>query len=166
APSREDVERLRGTLPENPVERRRRLQAGWGFSDLEMRDVVNAGAVETIEETVAAGASPAAARKWWSGELARRADADGVAVTDLGVTPAHIAERDALVTSGRLNDSMARQTLEGVLAGEGTPTEVADARGLELVQDDSALQEAVDSVLAANPDVVERIRGGKVQAVG
>ena len=166
APSREDVERLRTTLPEPPAQRRRRLQETWGYTDLEMRDVVNAGAVETIEETVAAGASPAAARKWWSGELARRANADGVAITDLGVTPAHIAELDALVTGGRLNDSMARQALEGVLAGEGTPTEVADARGLELVQDDSALQAAVDTVLEANPDVVERIRGGKVQAVG
>ena len=166
APSREEVERLRATLPENPAERRRRLQADWGYSDLEMRDVVNAGAVDVIEETVAAGATPAAARKWWTGDLARRANADGVAVTDLGVTPAHIAELDGLVTGGRLNDSMARQVMEGVVAGEGTPTQVADARGLELVQDDSALQAAVDTVVAANPDIVEKIRGGKVQAAG
>ncbi len=166
APSREDVERLRATLPENPADRRRRLQDAWGFTDLEMRDVVNAGAVEVIEETVAAGAAPAAARKWWTGVLARRANTDGVAVTDLGVTPAHVAELDGLVTSGRLNDSMARQVLDGVVAGEGTPTQVADARGLELVQDDGALQAAVDKVVAANPDVAEKIRGGKVQAVG
>ncbi|MFK5582143.1 MULTISPECIES: Asp-tRNA(Asn)/Glu-tRNA(Gln) amidotransferase subunit GatB [unclassified Serinicoccus] len=168
APTRDHVERLRATLPENPAERRRRLQGDWGYSDLEMRDVVNAGAVEVIEETVAAGASPAAARKWWMGELARRAKGEGPdsTVLDLGVTPAHIAELDGLVTDGRLNDSMARQVLDGVLAGEGTPVQVADARGLELVQDDGALQAAVDEVIAANPDVVERIRGGKVQAVG
>ena len=166
APSREDVERLRATLPENPVERRRRLQERWGFSDLEMRDVVNAGAVEVIEETVAAGASAAAARKWWTGDLARRANAQGVAVTGLGVTPAHIAELDGMVTAGRLNDSMARQVLEGVVAGEGGPTQVADARGLELVQDDGALQAAVDKVIAANADVADKIRGGKVQAAG
>ncbi|WP_298747167.1 Asp-tRNA(Asn)/Glu-tRNA(Gln) amidotransferase subunit GatB [uncultured Serinicoccus sp.] len=171
APTREDVERLRATLPENPAERRRRLQEEWGYSDLEMRDVVNAGAVEVIETTVAAGASPAAARKWWMGELARRAktageDGGAVDLLDLGVTPAHVAELDSLVTGGRLNDSMARQTLEGVLAGEGTPTEVADARSLELVQDDGALQGAVEEVIAENPDVVEKIRGGKVQAVG
>ena len=43
APSRETVEALRGTLPEPPAARRRRLQADWGFADLEMRDVVNAG---------------------------------------------------------------------------------------------------------------------------
>jgi aspartyl-tRNA(Asn)/glutamyl-tRNA(Gln) amidotransferase subunit B len=166
APNDEDVERLRGTLPEPPAQRRRRLQSDWGYSDLEMRDVVNAGAVELIEETVAAGATAAAARKWWSGELARRANAEGGSVADFGVTPADIAELDGLVRDGRLNDSMARQVLDGVVAGEGRPTEVADARGLELVQDDGALEAAVDRVIGANPDVAQKIRDGKVQAAG
>ncbi len=102
-----------------------------------MRDVVNAGLVELVEETVAAGASPAAARKWWSGEVARRANAEGQDVptyaAGLGVGPASVVELEGLVTSGRLNDSMARQVWEGVLSGEGTPTAVADARGLALV---------------------------------
>ncbi|WP_270888536.1 Asp-tRNA(Asn)/Glu-tRNA(Gln) amidotransferase subunit GatB [Pedococcus sp. 5OH_020] len=166
APTPETVERLRATLPEPPSQRRRRLQQDWGYSDLEMRDVMNAGAVELIEETVAAGATPAAARKWWTGELARRANAEGRAVEDFGVTPAHIAELDGLVRSGRLNDSMARQVLDGVVAGEGGPTEVADARGLELVQDDGALEAAVDKVIAANADVAQKVRDGKVQAAG
>ncbi|WP_431841367.1 Asp-tRNA(Asn)/Glu-tRNA(Gln) amidotransferase subunit GatB [Calidifontibacter indicus] len=166
APSRETVEELRGTLPEPPAQRRKRLQGEWGYSDLEMRDVINAGAVELIEETVAAGASPAAARKWWTGELARRANSEGKGVEDFGVTPAHIAELDGLVKAGRLNDSMARQVLDGVIAGEGTPTEVADARGLELVQDDGALEAAVDKVIDANPDVAQKVRDGKVQAAG
>ncbi|MDO5504521.1 MAG: Asp-tRNA(Asn)/Glu-tRNA(Gln) amidotransferase subunit GatB, partial [Actinomycetia bacterium] len=170
APSREWVEELRATLPEPPAERRKRLQSDWGYSDLEMRDVLNAGLVELIEETVAAGASPAAARKWWSGEIARRANTEGQDVPSyaagLGVTPAHIVELESLVTSGRLNDSMARQVWEGVLDGEGGPTEVADARGLELVQDSGALEAAVDDVIAANPDIADKIRDGKVQAVG
>jgi aspartyl-tRNA(Asn)/glutamyl-tRNA(Gln) amidotransferase subunit B len=170
APSAELVEALRGTLPEPPAARRKRLQADWGFADLEMRDVVNAGLVDLVEETVTAGASPAAARKWWSGEIARRANAEGVDVptyaSGLGVGPASVVELESLVTSGRLNDAMARQAWEGVLAGEGTPTEVADARGLALSQDTAALEAAVDAVIAANPDVADKIRDGKVQAVG
>ncbi|AKU17446.1 Asp-tRNA(Asn)/Glu-tRNA(Gln) amidotransferase subunit GatB [Luteipulveratus mongoliensis] len=166
APSRELVDRLRTTLPEPPAERRKRLQSAWGYSDLEMRDVMNAGAVEIIQETVAAGASPAAARKWWTGELARRANNEGKSVSDFNVTPAHVAELDGMVTAGRLNDSMARQVLEGVIDGEGSPTAVADARGLELVQDDGALEAAVDQVIADNPDVADKVRDGKVQAVG
>ena len=166
APTRERVEELRATLPEPPAERRKRLQADWGYTDLEMRDVLNASAVEVIEETVAAGATPAAARKWWTGDLARRANEAGTAVTELGVTPAHIAELDAMVRGGRLNDSMARQVMEGVLAGEGGPTQVADARGLELVQDDGALEAAVDKVIEANPDVADKVRDGKLNAAG
>ena len=92
APSREWVEELRATLPEPPAERRKRLQGEWGFSDLEMRDVYN--------------------------------------------------------------------------AGEGQPTQVADARGLELVQDDGALEAAVAKVIDANPDVAQKVRDGKVQAAG
>ena len=170
APSREWVEELRAALPEPPAQRRKRLQTAYGFSDLEMRDVLNAGLLDLIEETVAAGGSPAAARKWWSGEIARRASAQGQDVptyaAGLGLSPAAVVELEGMVTSGRLNDALARQVLEGVLAGEGMPSAVADARGLVLVQDDAALGAAVDEVLAANPDVVEKIRAGKVQAVG
>ena len=166
APSAESVDALRRTLPEPPVQRRRRLQSEWGFTDLEMRDVVNAGAVELIESTVAVGATPAGARKWWSGELARRANADGRELGELGITPRMIAELDGLVRGGRLNDSMARQVLEGMLAGEGNPAAIADARGLALVQDEGALAAAVDAVIAANPEVVDKIRGGRVQAAG
>jgi len=166
APTRERVEELRATMPEPPAERRRRRQKDWGYSDLEMRDVMNAGAVELIEESVAAGASPVGARKWWMGELARRASLEARDLADFGVTPAHVAELDAMVTSGRLNDSMARQVLEAVLAAEGSPLEVADARGLQLVNDDGALSAAVDTVIAANPDIAEKVRDGKVQAAG
>jgi aspartyl-tRNA(Asn)/glutamyl-tRNA(Gln) amidotransferase subunit B len=166
APTRERVEELRATMPEPPTERRRRLQNDWGYSDMEMRDVMNAGAVMLIEESVAAGATPAGARKWWMGELARRASVEGRDLADFGVTPAYVAELDSLVASGRLNDSMARQVLDGVLAGEGSPAAVADARGLQLVSDDGALSAAVDAVIAANPDVADKVREGKVQAAG
>jgi aspartyl-tRNA(Asn)/glutamyl-tRNA(Gln) amidotransferase subunit B len=170
APPREVVERLRGTLPEPPAQRRKRLQSDWGYSDLEMRDVVNAGLVELIGETVTSGASPAAARKWWTGEVARRANAEGQDVATyaagLGAGPAHVAELEGLVTQGRLNDSLARQVWQGVLDGEGSPTEVADARGLQLDQDSGALEAAVDKVVEANPDVAQKIRDGKVQAAG
>ncbi len=166
APSAQTVEALRATLPELPAARRRRLQGEWGFADLEMRDVVNAGALELIEASVAAGATPAGARKWWSGEIARRANVEGRDLTDFGITPRMVAELDTLVRSGRLNDSMARQVFDGMLAGEGNPGAIADARGLALVRDDDALGAAVDEVIAANPDLVEKIRGGKVQAAG
>ena len=166
APGREWVEQIRAALPELPAARRRRLKAEWGLADDEMRDVVNAGALDLIEATAAAGASAQAARKWWMGELARAAKDRGVALEDLPVSAAQVAQLQGLVDSGRLTDKLARQVLEGVLAGEGDPGAVVEARGLEVVSDETALLAAVDEALAAQPDVAEKIRGGKVKAAG
>ncbi|PZR51579.1 Asp-tRNA(Asn)/Glu-tRNA(Gln) amidotransferase GatCAB subunit B [Xylanimonas oleitrophica] len=165
-PSREWVEEIRASLPELPAARRRRLQGEWGYADAEMRDVVNAGALDLIEATVAGGASPAAARKWWMGELARYAKQTETALTEVAITPAQIAQLQSLVDSGRINDKLARQVLEGVLAGEGDPEQVVTARGLEIVSDDGALLAAVDEALAAQPDVVEKVRAGNQGPVG
>lgn len=166
APAREWVEQLRAELPELPRVRRARLQAEWGLSDLDMQSVLNAGAVELIEQTIAAGAPADQARKWWLGELARRSNETGIELAEQPITPAQVARVCALVAEGKLNDKLARQVIEGVLAGEGDPDAVVAARGLAVVSDDSALGSAVDQVIADNPDVAEKIRGGKVQAVG
>ena len=165
-PDREWVEELRASLPELPVAKRRRLRTEWGYADMEMRDVINAGALELIEATVAAGCDPASARKWWMGEISRRAKEREVSLDEAGVSPAQVAELQGLIDSGRINDKLARQALEGVLAGEGDPTQVVEARGLEVVSADGALTAAVQEALDANPDIVEKIKGGKVQAAG
>nr|CAA9356281.1 MAG: Aspartyl-tRNA(Asn) amidotransferase subunit B @ Glutamyl-tRNA(Gln) amidotransferase subunit B [uncultured Nocardioidaceae bacterium] len=164
--SAEWVEQLRATLAEAPRARRARLQAEWGASELEMRDIVGAGALTLVEQTVASGASPQAARKWWLSELARRANEAGVELTELPITPSDVAAIQGLVDAGRINDKLARAVFDGVLAGEGAPDEVVAARGLEVVSDDAALGEAVDRAIAANPDVSAKIRDGKVAAAG
>ncbi|HNL51092.1 MAG TPA: Asp-tRNA(Asn)/Glu-tRNA(Gln) amidotransferase subunit GatB [Actinomycetota bacterium] len=166
AASAEWVDHLRTTLPEPPAQRRARLQQDWGFTDLEMRDVVNAEAVELIEETIAAGATAGGAKKWWLGELARRSNDSGVALADLGIDPDGVARIETLIAEGSLNDKMARQVIDGILAGEGTADEVVASRGLVVVSDDGALTVAVQEAISANPDVADKVRGGKVAAVG
>ncbi len=166
AASREWVEELRQTLPEPPAARRRRLQTEWGFSDLDMRDTVGAGALDLVAATIEAGAAPQAARKWWLGELARRANEASVELAGLAITPRQVAEIQSLIEAGTINDKLARGVFDGVLAGEGSPAEVVAARGLEVVSDDGALSDAVDRAIAANPDVADKIRDGKVAAAG
>ncbi|BCB82081.1 Asp-tRNA(Asn)/Glu-tRNA(Gln) amidotransferase subunit GatB [Phytohabitans flavus] len=166
APDPAWVASLKEALPELPRVHRKRLQTEWGLSDQDMQSVVNAGAVELIEETVAAGASPDGARKWWLGELARRANEAAIELVEVGATPAQVAELQRLVDEGKLNDKLARTVLEGVIAGEGSPTEIMTARGLEVVSDTGALTAAVDEAIAANPDVADKIREGKVAAAG
>ncbi|MFC7244499.1 Asp-tRNA(Asn)/Glu-tRNA(Gln) amidotransferase subunit GatB [Catellatospora aurea] len=166
APEPAWVEQLKAALPELPRQHRARLKTEWNLSDLDMQSILNAGAVELIERTVAAGASPEAARKWWLGELSRRANAEGVELEAVGATPAQVAQLQTLVASGKLTDKLARQVLEGVLAGEGDPEQIMAARGLEVVSDTGALTAAIDEAIAANPDVAEKIRGGNQAAAG
>jgi len=165
-PSKELIEQIRATLPEKPAERRKRLQGEWQFSDLEFRDVVNSDLLDELEETVAKGAKPQAARKWWTGEIARLANAEGKDVSDLAITPADVAELATLVESGKINDRIGREVLQAVLSGEGNPAKIVADRGLEVVSDDTALQAAIDEALAKQPDVLEKIREGKLQAAG
>jgi aspartyl-tRNA(Asn)/glutamyl-tRNA(Gln) amidotransferase subunit B len=166
APSAEWVEELRGTLPELPWERRRRIQDEWGVSDEEIRDLVNAGALDLVEATVAAGASSQEARSWWVAYLAQQANTRSVELADLAITPEQVARVIELVATGELTNKLARQVVDGVLDGEGSPDEVVAARGLKVVSDEGELIAAVDAALAEQPDVVEKIRGGKVQAAG
>ena len=144
---------------------RRRLKADWGFTDIDFQGVVNGGLLNEVLATVEAGATPAAARKWWTGELTRIANAQGTDASELA-EPADVAELASLVEEGTLTDRLARQVLEGVIAGEGSPREIVDARGLAVVSDDGALVAAIDQALAAQPDVLAKIRDGKVQAAG
>jgi aspartyl-tRNA(Asn)/glutamyl-tRNA(Gln) amidotransferase subunit B len=166
APSAELIEQLRATLPEPPSLRRKRLQDSWGFSDHDMQSLINAGGVELVEATVEAGASADASRKWWLGELARLANERGCDLAELPITPEQVARVVVLIDDGALNDKLARQVIEGVVNGEGGPDDVVAARGLAVVSDDTALLAAIDDALAAQPDVAEKIRGGKVAAAG
>ncbi|MGH3674422.1 MAG: Asp-tRNA(Asn)/Glu-tRNA(Gln) amidotransferase subunit GatB, partial [Mycobacterium sp.] len=166
APEAEFVEKLRHTIPELPWLIRQRIQQDWGISDEVMRDLVNAGAVELVAATVEHGASSEAARAWWGNFLVQKANEAEVDLDALAITPAQVAAVISLVDEGKLSNKLARQVVEGVLAGEGEPDQVIKARGLEVVRDDSLIQAAVDEALAANPDVAEKIRGGKVQAAG
>jgi aspartyl-tRNA(Asn)/glutamyl-tRNA(Gln) amidotransferase subunit B len=165
-PSDDWVQTLRATLPELPWQRQARLQAEWGLSDLELRDLVNAGALETIAATVDAGAPPAEARSWWVAYLTQQANSRGVELSELAITPKQVARVIALVGEGALSNNLARQVVDGILAGEGEPDDIVAARGLAVVSDDTALTAAIEQALSAQPDVAAKIRGGKIAAAG
>ena len=166
APDAEWVASLKAALPEAPSVRRKKLTTELGLSDLDSQAMVNAGVLDLVLATVEAGAPAGEARNWWLGHLAQAANARGVEATELPVEPAQVARVVELVAEGALTAGLARQVVDGVLAGEGSPDEVVEERGLAVVSDEGALTEAVDAALAAQPDTADKVRGGKVQAVG
>ena len=166
APDAAWVEQLRAALPEAPSVRRRQLVEQLGLSELDSAAMVNAGVLDLVLATVDAGAPAAEARNWWLGPLAQAANRAGTEAGELAITPGQVARVVALVAEGTLTAGLARQVVDGVLAGEGEPDAVVAARGLAVVSDEGALGEAVDAAIAAQPGAADKVRGGKVQAVG
>jgi aspartyl-tRNA(Asn)/glutamyl-tRNA(Gln) amidotransferase subunit B len=166
APDAAWVEELKGTIPEAPSLHRRRLVEQLALSSLDAEAMTNAGVLDLVLATVDAGAPAADARNWWLGHLAQSANSAGIEPAELAVTPVQVARVVELVAEGSLTAGLARQVLDGVLAGEGEPDEVVEARGLAVVSDEGALTAAVDAAIAADADAADKIRAGKVQAVG
>jgi aspartyl-tRNA(Asn)/glutamyl-tRNA(Gln) amidotransferase subunit B len=160
------IETLRAALPERPSIRRKRLKEQWAVPDKEFTAMVNADVLDVVEETVLLGADPTKARTWWLGEISRIANDKSVGIEELAITPAHVAELINLVASGELTDKLARQVVEGVIAGEGTPSDVVAKRGIKVVNDDGALMAAIEKVCAAQADTAEKVRGGHLPAAG
>ena len=159
------IEELRTRIPEKPSVRRKRLQIEWNCPDKEMASLINAELLDVVEETIKLGAEPTSARTWWLGEISRLANEKEVAPTSL-ITSKDVAEIIALIVGGELTDKLARQVVEGVIAGEGSASVVIEKRGLKVVSDDSALMAAIDAAIAAQPDTADRVRGGNIPAAG
>ena len=159
------IEELRTLLPEKPADRRKRLQTAWAVPDKEMNAMVNAELLDTVEQTVLLGADPTKARSWWLGEISRIANDKAVSPTDL-MTVNDVAQIIELISKGELTDKLARQVVEGVIAKEGSPSEVIAKRGLKVVSDDSQLMKAIEEAITAAPDTAEKVRGGNIPAAG
>jgi aspartyl-tRNA(Asn)/glutamyl-tRNA(Gln) amidotransferase subunit B len=159
------IEELRKSLPEKPADRRKRLQIEWAVPEKEMTAMVNAELLDTVEETVKLGADPTKARSWWLGEISRIANEREVLATEL-ISVTAVAQIINLINQGELTDKLARQVVDGVITGEGTPADVISKRGLKVVSDDGALMKAIEDAIAAQPETAERIRGGNIPAAG
>jgi len=166
APDAAWVEEIRATLPELPAARRERLRSELGVSTQDMQAMANAGVVDLVAATVSAGAPVEAARNWWLGYLAQKANAAEIEPAGLSIPPAAVARVIALVADGSLSDGLARQAVDGVLSTGQDPDAVVAERGLKRVTDTDALSTAVAEAIAAQPDVAAKIRGGKVAAAG
>ena len=166
APDPAWVAELGATIPPPPSVRRLAMVSQLGLSELDSQAMVNAGVLDLVLATVEAGAPAAEARNWWLGHLTQQANTASTSADELLITAAQVARVIALVADGSLNAGLARQVVDGVLAGEGDPDEVVGSRGLAVVSDEGALTAAVDAAIVAQPQVAERIRGGKVQAAG
>ncbi len=154
------------SLPESPAVRRERyLSIGIESSAVAVivEDTVMAG---LLDEAIAAGAEPRTVANWLTGEVVAYLRQEGGAVGDMPLDAGALVELAAMVGDGDVSASAAKEVLRGVLAGEGTPGDVADRRNLRQISDRALLEETVEVVLADHPDELARLRGGDAKPLG
>jgi aspartyl-tRNA(Asn)/glutamyl-tRNA(Gln) amidotransferase subunit B len=157
---------LRAELVELPAARRNRYTAEHGLSPGTAALLQTSGLADRFDEAVAAGAVPADAAKWLTNEVAAWCNEHLIDSAGVPLSGAHLAELTRLVADGTLSTKLAREVLEAVLAGEGSPGEVVAARGLAQISDTQALGAIVDTAIAQNPDAAQRVRDGNAKAIG
>jgi aspartyl-tRNA(Asn)/glutamyl-tRNA(Gln) amidotransferase subunit B len=155
-------------LPELPDEKRRRFQEQHGLpaydADLlcQSRDLA-----DYFEETVRLHDDPKAVSNWMMGHLLRELNREGAPpVAEAPVTPRHLAGMLDLVRGGTISSNIAKEVFEAMWSTGRTAEEVVEEKGLRQITDTSAIEAAVDEVLAANPKEVEAYRAGKTKLMG
>ncbi|MFP3913855.1 MAG: Asp-tRNA(Asn)/Glu-tRNA(Gln) amidotransferase subunit GatB [Actinomycetota bacterium] len=165
--SQEWVKEIEATLPELPAQRRRRYaQAGLDPQTASVLSASESTLRSLFDRAVEAGAPPAAAANWVTGEITAYLRRTGADLDGSSLDGEAVAELIGMVDEGELSSSAAKEVMAGVMDGEGRPRAVAEARDLIQISDATELEGLLVSVLAENADAVERYRGGETKVVG
>ena len=162
------AEEMARLLPELPAQRRSRYESmGIDPAQAGTLAVANHSLRELFEEAVGAGAEPVQSGNWVTGEVVAELRRSGQSLPEgARLRGPDLARLLKMVECGELSRSAAREVLAGVMAGEGSPEEVATARDLLQISDTSVLEGAVDAVLASNPAEFDRLAAGERKLIG
>jgi aspartyl-tRNA(Asn)/glutamyl-tRNA(Gln) amidotransferase subunit B len=161
------VETVRAEMPELPQAMAARLQADFGLAPYDASMMTQSKAFAAYFETAARACGHGKlVANWLMGEVSRRLNAQGLAIEQCPVGAATLARLVARIHDATISNNGARQVFDALWSGEAGADVDALIDRLELRQlnDDSALQAAVDAVIAANPKSVEEYRAGKDKA--
>jgi aspartyl-tRNA(Asn)/glutamyl-tRNA(Gln) amidotransferase subunit B len=162
-PDRDWIDEIRASLPELPRARRVRYEQEHGLrSDVARVLVAGRAQTELFERTVALGTAPEKAANWITQDLAalQKDHEEGL------VGPEHLVELIRLLDDGTISGAGAKQALEEAFKTGDAIETIVERRGLRQVSDTAELGGAVEEAIAANPDVVEKFRGGNQGVLG
>ncbi|WP_066382235.1 Asp-tRNA(Asn)/Glu-tRNA(Gln) amidotransferase subunit GatB [Anabaena sp. CA = ATCC 33047] len=154
----------RSQLPELPAQKRHRYESELGLSAYDTRVLTEEVSVaEYFEAAIAAGASPKAAANWITQDIAAYLNKQKLSITEIGLTPANLADVITRIESGKISNAQAKQKLPELLTGLSPEKAFA---GQELISDSSVLEPIVEEVIAANPKELEKYRNGNTNLKG
>jgi aspartyl-tRNA(Asn)/glutamyl-tRNA(Gln) amidotransferase subunit B len=158
---------VRRSLPELPDAKRERFVRDYGLSAYEA-EVLTASRelADFYEGSTRAGAAPKAAANWVMGEVLGALNKEGREIGDSPVSPEMLGGLLRRIEDNTISGKLAKQVFEAMWAGEGDADAVIAKKGLRQITDSGAIEQAVDKVLADNPQQVEQYRAGKDKVLG
>jgi aspartyl-tRNA(Asn)/glutamyl-tRNA(Gln) amidotransferase subunit B len=174
------VEGLRAELPELPAERRTRLaeatglptkEVGWLARDPEVLAYFEAvlggaGAAGGAAAAGSRGRDPKVVASWVMGELQRDLREFGHTMASNPVGPERLGQLLDLLAAGTVSATAAKDVLAEMFTSEASPATVVERKGLAQISDTGELEAVVERVVAANPDLADKFRGGKRGVLG
>lgn len=161
------VSAVRATLPELPAARRARYATdGLDTDQTRVLAAMEAPIRAIYDAAVAAGSPARSVANWVTGDVVGWARKNQAAPDELTLAGSDLADLIAMIDEGVVSSSAAKEVLEGVLSGEGSPRSVAESRDLIQIRDTFALETAVEEALAANPAAMEQYRSGETKVLG
>jgi aspartyl-tRNA(Asn)/glutamyl-tRNA(Gln) amidotransferase subunit B len=152
------ISAIKASLPELPDEKKARFIRDYNISAYDASVLSAERASSDFFENVARGRDGKLAANWVINELFGRLNKEGKAIEETPVSAAQLGEIVDLIGNGTISGKIAKDVFEIVWTESGSPTKIVEERGLRQVTDSSAIDKAVDEVIAANPDKVEQVK--------
>jgi len=161
------IDRVKKTMPELPAHKRARLVGELGLNDYDAAQITMDRATSTYFEQVT-GILPKdqakLAANWVLGELSAALNRDDVLIGQCPVPAPALATLISRIADGTISNKLAREVFNSMWSGEGDADAIIEARGLRQINDAGAISAMIDTVIAANPDIVDEFRRGKQKA--
>jgi len=160
-------EALRASLPEAPLKRRDRLVAQYTLPEYDAEVLTSERELaDYFEACVTAGAEPKAASNLIMGEMLRLLKERTLTLEECKITPKHIVEILALVSSGGITGTTGKEVFAEMFETGKRPGEIVNSRGLAQISDQAELDRLADEVIKNNTKSAEDYRSGKAKAIG
>ncbi|HVT25732.1 MAG TPA: Asp-tRNA(Asn)/Glu-tRNA(Gln) amidotransferase subunit GatB [Rhizomicrobium sp.] len=152
------VDEIAASLPELPDDKKARFMSAFGLSLYDAGVIVAERELADYFEALAQGVDAKAAANWLNNEILGRLNKDGRSIADCPVSASANNAILKMISDGTISGKIAKDVLDIVWMEGGDPVHVVKTRGLKQVTDTSAIEKAVDDVIAANPDKVAEVK--------
>ena len=162
------IESVRQQLPELPAAKQQRFVDQYSLKPDDADLLTSSRALADFFEAAATAteAKPQLVANWVIGDLSGALNRDGLDIVDSKVSATELAGMLTRIHDNTISGKIAKQVFEAMWDGAGTADAVIEAKGLKQITDSSAIEAAVDEVIAANPGQVAEYKAGKDKLIG